>query len=118
MPHVVIEYFSDEPLDKAALLRTALDTAADSGVMQRADIKVRLLPSEAILLGDGRRSFMHVTISLLAGRTPEAKLALAQAMTGALRAGWPPGRGDQHRHPRHGPGLLQEIAGGLNRFRR
>lgn len=70
MPHVVIEYFSDEPLDKAALLRTALDTAADSGVMQRADIKVRLLPSEAILLGDGRRSFMHVTISLLAGARP------------------------------------------------
>lgn len=38
--------------------------------MQRADIKVRLLPSEAILLGDGRRSFMHVTISLLAGARP------------------------------------------------
>ncbi|QPM92458.1 5-carboxymethyl-2-hydroxymuconate Delta-isomerase [Pseudooceanicola algae] len=85
MPHIVIEYFTETPLDRQALLQTALDTAADSGVMNRDDIKVRLLPAEAILLGDGRKSFMHVTISMLTGRTDAAKLGLAQAMTGALR---------------------------------
>ncbi|MEQ3749913.1 MAG: hypothetical protein ABNH26_11110 [Celeribacter sp.] len=85
MPHIVIEYFTKDPLDKQAVLQTALDTATASGVMERANIKVRLLPAEAILLGDGRLSFMHVTISLLAGRSDDAKLALAQAMTAALR---------------------------------
>lgn len=89
MPHVVIEYFApaDEAgrLDRQAMLGAALDAAAGSGIMQREDIKVRLLPSEAILFGDGRRSFIHVTVSLLAGRTVEAKLALAEAMTAALR---------------------------------
>ncbi|MBY5972944.1 hypothetical protein KUV28_11325 [Ferrimonas balearica] len=85
MPHVVIEYFSEDPLDRTAVLQTALDTAAGSGVMNRADIKVRLVPAEAILMGDGRSSFLHVTISMLTGRTDEAKLAVAQAMTGALR---------------------------------
>ncbi|MGI3163169.1 5-carboxymethyl-2-hydroxymuconate Delta-isomerase [Pseudooceanicola sp. 200-1SW] len=85
MPHIVIEYFTEEGLDRAALLNCALETAVASGAMNRADIKVRLLPSEAILMGDGRASFLHVTISLLAGRTDAVKLALAQAMTGALR---------------------------------
>jgi len=86
MPHVVIEYHAEDGIDRDAVLQTALETAAASGVMQREDIKARLLPSEAILFGDGRRSFIHVTISLLAGRTPEAKLALAEAMTTRLRA--------------------------------
>ncbi|WP_238364676.1 5-carboxymethyl-2-hydroxymuconate Delta-isomerase [Mesobacterium pallidum] len=85
MPHVVIEYFSEGGIDRPAVLSAALDAAAGSGVMAREDIKVRLLPSEAILFGDGRRTFIHVTISLLAGRGPEAKLALSQAMTAALR---------------------------------
>lgn len=89
MPHVVIEYFSPEGLDRDAVLRVALDTAAASGIMQRTDIKVRLLPSEAILFGDGRRSFLHLTISMLAGRTTAAKLALSEAMTDALRAACP-----------------------------
>lgn len=86
MPHIVIEYFIEGPLDKQALLQTAFDTAAGSGVMNPGDIKARLLPAEAILLGDGRTSFIHVTISMLSGRTDAAKLALAHAMTGALRA--------------------------------
>lgn len=89
MPHIVIEYFSESPLDKQALLQTALEAAAGSGVMNRSDIKVRLLPSEAILLGDGRNSFIHTTISMLSGRTDAVKLELADAMTGALRAQCP-----------------------------
>ncbi|SEQ60396.1 5-carboxymethyl-2-hydroxymuconate Delta-isomerase [Thalassovita taeanensis] len=88
MPHFVIEYFAPEAelIDKQALLSTTLDIAASSGIMQREDIKVRLLPSEAILFGDGRRSFIHVTISLLAGRKPDDKLSLTTTLTRALRA--------------------------------
>jgi len=87
MPHFVVEYFTETPdtLDKPALMAAVLEVAATSGIMQREDLKVRLLPSEAILFGDGRRSFIHVTVSLLAGRTMEAKLALSTALTGELR---------------------------------
>ncbi len=88
MPHFVIEYFTENPaaFDRQAVLQTALACGAESGIMQREDIKVRLLPAEAILFGDGRRSFIHVTISLLAGRKDAAKLALATELTGRLRA--------------------------------
>lgn len=85
MPHLVIEYFANDGIDQSAVLQSAFDTAAASGIMERADIKARLLPSEAVLFGDGRQSFIHVTIAMLAGRTPEAKLGLAEAMTRDLR---------------------------------
>ena len=39
--------------------------------------------------GDGRRSFIHVTISLLAGRSDETKLALAEMLVGAYREAFP-----------------------------
>lgn len=85
MPHLVVEYFAPEGLDGPAVLSDLLDTAVATGIMQRADVKARLLPSEVILLGDGRSSFIHVTVSMLAGRTPEAKLGLSVALTGKLR---------------------------------
>lgn len=86
MPHLVVEYFSESAFDREAVLATALETAAGSGLMLREDIKVRLVPSEAILFGDGRRSFVHVTISMLEGRSPDQKLKLATAVTENLRA--------------------------------
>lgn len=85
MPHVVIEYFAPDGLERAVVLETALETAAHSDIMQREDIKVRLAPSEAILFGDGRESFIHVTLSLLAGRTDAAKLKVAETLTENLR---------------------------------
>ncbi len=89
MPHLVIEYFAEDGIDRRAVLQAAVACAAASGVMQRGDIKARLLPAEAVLLGDGGQSFIHVTIALLAGRSPEVKLALAEAMTRDLRATCP-----------------------------
>lgn len=85
MPHVVIEYFAQNGIDRDAVLEAALETTAQSDIMQREDIKVRLAPSEAILFGDGRRSFVHVTLSLLAGRSDDAKLKVAEALTENLR---------------------------------
>lgn len=91
MPHFVIEHFS-APEDGFAVdhaMRIALETGAHCGFIQREDIKVRTLPAQAILFGDGRTSFIHVTVSLLAGRTEEKKLALATALVGALRDAFP-----------------------------
>ncbi len=85
MPHIVVEYFAPKGLDQTRVLTEVLETAVGTGIMERANVKVRLLPSEAILLGDGRASFMHLTVSLLTGRTADQKLSLAEALTTKLR---------------------------------
>ena len=91
MPHFLMSYYPDAEsgFDTELAMRIALETGAQSGVMQAEDIKVRLERSKDILFGDGRRSYLHVEISLLAGRTPEAKLALSSALVEALRTAFP-----------------------------
>lgn len=91
MPHFVIEHFTETAadFDRDRAMRIALETGATCGFIHREDIKVRTTSPEAILFGDGRRSFIHVTVSLLAGRSDEMKLALAKALVYALREAFP-----------------------------
>ncbi len=91
MPHCVIEHFgaltSDDRQTEA--MQLALKVCSDSGIMNHADIKVRTLPVATILFGDGRTSFLHLTLSMLAGRTAEQKLTLAENLRDAFRASFP-----------------------------
>lgn len=91
MPHFVIEYFAADPqnFDPMRACEIGFAVGAASGIMNPADIKLRTLRAEHILMGDGRQSFLHVTVSLLAGRTDAAKLDLADALVAALRAAFP-----------------------------
>lgn len=86
MPHFVIEY--SEPLtpapDLVRMMQALCDAASQTGVMQRADIKLRAMPYRTFQLNDGSESFVHLTISLLEGRTPEQKAGLAIACRAAL----------------------------------
>ncbi|WP_164870799.1 5-carboxymethyl-2-hydroxymuconate Delta-isomerase [Mesobaculum littorinae] len=86
MPHIVIEHFA--ALDGVAqgqdLMRAALDAGVGTGLMARDNVKVRLVPVEAALLGDGRESFMHVTVKLLVGRTAAQKAQIAEAVRDAI----------------------------------
>lgn len=86
MPHFVIEHSGC--LDGAEEAQTAMDLAlecgASCGFIGREDIKVRLTRCEHILFGDGRTSFLHITVSLLAGRTDEQKELLAISLRTAL----------------------------------
>jgi 5-carboxymethyl-2-hydroxymuconate isomerase len=79
MPHVVIEY--SHGLEQAysinELLATAVHAATDSGVMDESDIKARAMPYHQFHLADGGRTFVHVTVRLLAGRTAQEKLHLS-----------------------------------------
>ncbi|MCM2477390.1 hypothetical protein HGO38_28495 [Rhizobium sp. CG5] len=87
MPHFVIEHFTEDPdaLDTTKVREIALRVAGECGAMDRRDVKVRTVRPDAILFGDGRRSFIHVTISLLAGRSDDKKRALAEMLVGAYR---------------------------------
>lgn len=81
MPHFVIEYSAPSEtspaIDFAVLMEQLGQAAADTGVMKLEDIKLRSIPFETFRLNDGSQSFLHLTVSLLAGRTPQQKAALA-----------------------------------------
>lgn len=91
MPHVVIEY-SEPHLGEEAIgtmMRAAFEVCAASGVMRAEDVKVRAIPLRYVLLQGGAESFVHITLSLLAGRTPEQKEGLAIALRARLGAEFP-----------------------------
>jgi 5-carboxymethyl-2-hydroxymuconate isomerase len=91
MPHLVVEY-SEGALDKAGvgtLLQALHHAAAGTGVMQAADIKLRARAHDDYLVAGIRDSFVHVTVSMLAGRSPEQKLALSLALREAMVAHCP-----------------------------
>ncbi len=91
MPHCVIEHFGAfggaEEADRA--MQLALSVCAASNVMALADIKVRCIAADGILFGDGRRSFVHITLSMLAGRSDEQKDKVALSLREAFRDGYP-----------------------------
>lgn len=91
MPHVVIEYSEALFREEAtrALMQAAFEVCADSGIMQAEDVKVRAVPLRHVLLQGGAESFVHITLSMLAGRSPGQKEALAIALRARLGADFP-----------------------------
>jgi 5-carboxymethyl-2-hydroxymuconate isomerase len=82
MPHLVIEY-SDDALDRAAakkLMQSLAETAAQTGVMKAEDIKVRAQGYRDYLIGGKQDSFIHLSVYLLAGRTPQQKEMLSVSL--------------------------------------
>ena len=86
MPHIVIEHSTDGHviLDITALMHALHETAAATGVMQAADIKIRAIGIADYLVAGKRDGFCHVTVSMLQGRTAEQKVALSEALRATL----------------------------------
>ncbi len=86
MPHFIIEYGGN--LNNAQDRQDALSLVAECGVacgfIARADIKARLISVTDYLFLDGRRSFLHVTVRMLAGRSDTQKAQLAAALRETL----------------------------------
>lgn len=79
MPHLVIEY-SDGALDQpavACLMQCLAETASRTGVMKAEDIKVRATSYRDFRIAGTQDSFIHLSVYLLAGRTPEQKETLS-----------------------------------------
>lgn len=91
MPHLVIEYSSGlgAALDPQGLMQALCDAVAGSGLAGRGDLKARMLAYDNILLSDGSQGFIHLTLSLLAGRTPEQKEWLGMMCRDVLVAACP-----------------------------
>ena len=79
MPHFVFEYAREieQRGDITQIMDALYDAGCESGLMQPEDIKVRGLPVDFFRLRKSGESFIHVTISLLEGRSDQQKEALA-----------------------------------------
>lgn len=86
MPHFVIEYAPavEEVADIGAVMEAIFEAAAGSGIMNPDDIKVRATAYDHYRLRRPGESFLHVTASLLAGRTDAQKERLAILVREAL----------------------------------
>lgn len=89
MPHIVVEYtpnLGELPFD-AMLAAVTRRLAASPEIGDEADLKARVLRAEAFRVGlaDEGRGFIHVTLRILAGRSPQAKKDLSQRVLAGMR---------------------------------
>ena len=88
MPHFVVEY-SRGIADDAGLgqvMDQLVAAGVESGCMQLADIKVRATPYDHYRLAQPGQTFIHVTVSLLEGRSDAVKAGLAVIVRDKLDA--------------------------------
>jgi len=93
VPHLVLEYTAnvpDEP-DPDRVLRRLHETLAKSGPFDLANVKSRLVRHEGFRIADGApdRAFVHLTVSVLAGREADVLRGTGEALVAALRASFP-----------------------------
>ena len=96
MPHLVLEYTAnvpDEP-DFDALLRRLHEALAASGPFEPAKIKSRVVRHERFRAADGApdRAFVHLTVSVLAGREARVLREAGDTLLAVLRESFPRAR--------------------------
>lgn len=88
MPHLTLEYTANlEDFPASRVLARLNGSLLASGQFEGPDIKSRALALDCFQVGDGMSdaAFVHVTLSLLADRTPETKKALSEALLDAVQ---------------------------------
>lgn len=93
MPHLTLEVTNNLRLsvDATTLLQAAHRALLASGVFAAADVKSRLLWLDTFCVGQAdaaekAEGFIHAQLDLLAGRPPEVRQSLAEAVVAALKA--------------------------------
>jgi 5-carboxymethyl-2-hydroxymuconate isomerase len=85
LPHIVCHYSSGQTMPPVREILLALHrAAAASGVVKAEDLKVRAQAFDDYLVAGQDRSFFHVTLYMLAGRTSQQKASLSEAIRKAL----------------------------------
>jgi len=81
MPHLVCHYSASTDMPPMQDVMLALHRAAAStGVVKAEDLKIRAQPFIDYLVAGEQRSFFHLSLYLLAGRTREQKERLSVAL--------------------------------------
>ncbi|TBR37998.1 5-carboxymethyl-2-hydroxymuconate Delta-isomerase [Marinomonas agarivorans] len=86
MPHCIIEYSQqlEKELDIKAMLLAVHQGAVASQLFTVSDIKVRALPYTWHYAEANHNQFIHITVRLLKGRTPEQKKHLSESVLQSL----------------------------------
>jgi 5-carboxymethyl-2-hydroxymuconate isomerase len=88
MPHLSFEYSAnlESRLDLAALCLVLRDAARETGLFPAAGIRVRGFRADHVLIADGQadHGFLHLSVRLRAGRTPEDKARATAHIFAAL----------------------------------
>ena len=96
MPHLVLEYSDNlvEPLDIGTLFAKLHAELEGFGLFRPEDVKSRAVahPHYRVGKGDPKDVFVHVTLSIMAGRPAEVRkslgAAIATVVQGALGRTW------------------------------
>lgn len=85
MPHIVIEH--SKSLNELAPLAMydVHQHVTNCGLFSQQAVKARTQSYERELLPDGAANFMHVTVSILSGRTEEERSELSKAIFEKIR---------------------------------
>ena len=99
MPHLVLEYSAnvpDEP-DFDLVLRRLHEAMTTAGPFDLANVKSRAVRHERFRAADGApdRAFVHLTVSVLAGRDGAALRSTAEALLAVLRESFPRARSER-----------------------
>lgn len=99
MPHLTLEVTDNlrSSINATTLLQAAHRALLASGVFAAADVKSRLLWLDSFCVGQAdatekAEGFIHAPLDLLAGRSPEVRQSLAEAVVAALKAHIAPGQ--------------------------
>lgn len=86
MPHIVIEYSEnlDGEIKGAGLTKLLHKTVVDSGLFSPDAVKARSIFYSDFVLHEAE-TFIHVTVSILGGRTVEQRKMLNEAVFTAIR---------------------------------
>ncbi|MCY7294570.1 5-carboxymethyl-2-hydroxymuconate Delta-isomerase [Alteromonas sp. a30] len=86
MPHCIIEY--SRPLTEKEqvdnIQKAVLQGCLTAQLFSPEDIKLRSIPFDDYRLMGGHEHFIHVTVKMLSGRTPEQRQTLSESVLSAL----------------------------------
>lgn len=84
MPHLIFEHSSALDAHLPALMSSAADAAASTGIVRAEDLKLRALPYTQYQLAVPGQQFVHLSVRLLEGRSGPQKRQLAETLRAVL----------------------------------
>jgi 5-carboxymethyl-2-hydroxymuconate isomerase len=91
MPHFIIDC-SAEIIDQKSpeeIMQAVYETAEETGLFVKNDIKVRLNPYKYYKLGNSKKDFIHIFGNIMEGRSVEQKANLARKIVERLNQMFP-----------------------------
>lgn len=91
MPHIVIEYSNtlEKSVKNVNLTKLLHQTVIDSGLFAPQAVKARAISYSDVVLHEEAKNFIHVTVSILSGRTLKERNSLNESVFQAIRSAIP-----------------------------